>query len=62
MGEKKVKGRKRQIAVDTQGNMHEVFVHKANIRGLGAHETSFFVFSTAVRYIQYSHLSLRAGG
>jgi transposase len=31
MGEKKVKGRKRQIAVDTQGNMHEVFVHKANI-------------------------------
>ena len=31
MGEKKVKGRKRQIVVDTQGNMHEVFVHKANI-------------------------------
>jgi len=31
MGEKKVKGRKRQIVVDTQGLMHEVFVHKANI-------------------------------
>ena len=31
MGEKKVKGRKRQIAVDTQGHLHEVFVHKANI-------------------------------
>jgi transposase len=31
MGEKKVKGRKRQIVVDTQGNLHEVFVHKANI-------------------------------
>jgi len=31
MGEKKVKGRKRQIAVDTQGLLHEVFVHKANI-------------------------------
>ena len=31
MGEKKVKGRKRQIVVDTQGNLHEVLVHKANI-------------------------------
>ena len=29
--EKKIKGRKRQIAVDTQGNVHQVFVHKANI-------------------------------
>ena len=28
---KKVKGRKRQIAVDTQGNLHQVFVHQANI-------------------------------
>ena len=31
MGGKKVKGRKRQIVVDTQGLVHEVFVHKANI-------------------------------
>lgn len=31
MGEKKVKGRKRQIVVDTQGHVHEVLVHKANI-------------------------------
>ena len=31
MGEKKVKGRKRQIVVDTQGHLHQVFVHKANI-------------------------------
>lgn len=30
-GGKKVKGRKRQIVVDTQGLVHEVFVHKANI-------------------------------
>ena len=30
-GGKKVKGRKRQIVVDTQGNLHKVFVHKANI-------------------------------
>ena len=30
-GGKKIKGRKRQIAVDTQGNVHQVFVHKANI-------------------------------
>jgi transposase len=28
---KKIKGRKRQIVVDTQGNMHQVLVHKANI-------------------------------
>lgn len=31
MGEKKVKGRKRQLAVDTQGLVHQVLVHKANI-------------------------------
>ena len=31
MGEKKVKGRKRQIVVDTQGNLHQVFVRRANI-------------------------------
>jgi len=31
MGEKKVKGRKRQIVVDTQGHLHQVFVHQANI-------------------------------
>ena len=31
MGGKKVKGRKRQIVVDTQGNLHQVLVHKANI-------------------------------
>jgi putative transposase len=31
MGGKKVKGRKRQIMVDTQGNLHQVFVHKGNI-------------------------------
>lgn len=31
MGEKKVKGRKRQIMVDTQGLVHQVLVHKANI-------------------------------
>lgn len=31
MGEKKVKGRKRQIVVDTQGNLHQVLVHKSNI-------------------------------
>ena len=31
MEEKKIKGRKRQIAVDTQGNLHQVFVHQANI-------------------------------
>ncbi len=31
MGEKKVKGRKRQIIVDTQGNLHQVLVHRANI-------------------------------
>ena len=31
MGEKKVKGRKRQIVVDTQGNLHQVLVHRANI-------------------------------
>jgi len=30
MGEKKVKGRKRQIVVDTQGNLHQVLVHRAN--------------------------------
>ena len=29
--EKKVKGRKRQIVVDTQDNLHQFFVHKANI-------------------------------
>ena len=28
---KKVKGRKRQIVVDTQGNLHQVLVHRANI-------------------------------
>lgn len=28
---KKIKGRKRQIVVDTQGNMHQILVHKANI-------------------------------
>ena len=26
-----MKGRKRQIVVDTQGNLHQVLVHKANI-------------------------------
>lgn len=31
MGGKKVKGRKRQFAVDTQGLLHQVLVHKANI-------------------------------
>lgn len=31
MAEKKIKGRKRQIVVDTQGLVHQVFVHKANI-------------------------------
>lgn len=31
MGEKKVKGRKRQIVVDTEGNPHQALVHKANI-------------------------------
>ena len=31
MGEKKVKGRKRQLVVDTQGLVHQVLVHKANI-------------------------------
>ena len=31
MEEKKIKGRKRQIAVDTQGNLHQVLVHRANI-------------------------------
>ncbi len=29
--EKKIQGRERQIAVDTQGNLHQVLVHKANI-------------------------------
>lgn len=28
---KTVKGRKRQIVVDTQGNLHQVLVHKASI-------------------------------
>ncbi|PPE05324.1 transposase [Holospora curviuscula] len=32
MGEKKVKGRKRKIVVDTQGNLHQVLVHAANIQ------------------------------
>ena len=32
MGGKKVKGRKRQIVVDTQGNLHQVLVHAANIQ------------------------------
>lgn len=31
MGEKKVKGRKRQIVVDSMGNLHQVLVHQANI-------------------------------
>lgn len=31
MGGKKVKGRKRHIVVDTQGNLHQVLVHRANI-------------------------------
>ena len=31
MGGKKVKGRKRQLVVDTQGLVHQVFVHQANI-------------------------------
>ncbi len=31
MGEKKVKGRKRQVIVDTSGNLHQVLVHRANI-------------------------------
>jgi transposase len=31
MGGKKVKGRKRQIVVDTQGLLHQVLVHQANI-------------------------------
>lgn len=31
MGGKKVKGRKRSIAVDTLGNLHEVVAHAANI-------------------------------
>jgi transposase len=31
MGGKKVKGRKRQLAVDTQGLLHQVLVHKANV-------------------------------
>jgi transposase len=30
MGGKKVKGRKRQVAVDSQGNLHQVLVHRAN--------------------------------
>ena len=30
-GGKKIKGRKRQIAVDTQGNLHQVLVHQASI-------------------------------
>jgi hypothetical protein len=30
-GGKKEKGRKRQIVVDTQRHLHQVFVHKANI-------------------------------
>ena len=30
-GEKKVKGRKRQIAVDIERNLHQTFVHSANI-------------------------------
>ena len=31
MGEKKVKGRKRQIVVDTQGSLHQILVHAANV-------------------------------
>jgi len=31
MEEKKIKGRKRQIAVDTQGLLHQVIVHKVNM-------------------------------
>lgn len=31
MGGKKVKGRKRQIVVDSMGNFHQVLVHRANI-------------------------------
>jgi transposase len=31
MEEKKIKGRKRQIVVDTMGNLHQIFVHRANI-------------------------------
>ncbi len=31
MGEKKVKGRKCQIVVDTMGKLHQVLVHRANI-------------------------------
>ena len=31
IGGKKIKGRKRQVVVDTQGNLHQVFVHKANV-------------------------------
>lgn len=31
MGGKKVKGRKRQIVVDSQGNLHQILVHQANI-------------------------------
>jgi transposase len=30
-GGKKVKGRKRQIVVDSMGNLHQVLVHRANI-------------------------------
>ena len=31
MEEKKIKSRKRQIAVDTQGNLYQVLVHQASI-------------------------------
>ncbi|MEM7055900.1 MAG: transposase [Bacteroidota bacterium] len=30
-GGKKIKGRKRQIIVDTQGNLHQVLVHGAKV-------------------------------
>ena len=59
MGEKKVAGRKRHIAVDTQGNLLHVEVHAANV-----HDTDGLrdvVPELLQRYPTITHLWLDAG-
>lgn len=59
MGEKKVNGRKRHIAVDTQGNLLHSEVHAANV-----HDTDGLrdvVAELLLRYPTIKHLWLDAG-
>ncbi len=56
MAEKKVKGRKRHIVVDTMGNLLSIVVHAANI-----HDTKAGIRSAVKAYAKYNTLQKFCG-